>query len=177
MKPLIERKRRARINKCLDDLMIFAMQSKGESIAKLEKADVLVRSRYGKYPLLRTTQKSSKTVMITVMIITTIYISSEQRDLYELSTLHTLHSIYRFVALQALFFGSPNDLRPKLYYNLGAYDLFLTIIMYICVCVYSNTTGLRPKMTSAIRPKYKLLFLYKGNYFVAFGETVESDRR
>merc|ERR1711990_463053 len=44
MKPLIEKKRRARINACLDelkDLMVFAMQSEGESISKLEKADVL----------------------------------------------------------------------------------------------------------------------------------------
>merc|ERR1712020_302186 len=44
MKPLIERKRRARINSCLDelkDLMMFALQSEGESISKLEKADVL----------------------------------------------------------------------------------------------------------------------------------------
>merc|ERR1712020_481763 len=44
MKPLLERKRRARINKCLDelkDLMVFALQTEGESITKLEKADVL----------------------------------------------------------------------------------------------------------------------------------------
>merc|ERR1711893_415185 len=44
VKPLIERKRRARINNCLDelkDLMMFALQSEGESISKLEKADVL----------------------------------------------------------------------------------------------------------------------------------------
>ena len=44
VKPLIEKKRRARINACLDelkDLMVFAMQSEGESISKLEKADVL----------------------------------------------------------------------------------------------------------------------------------------
>ena len=44
MKPLLERKRRARINKCLDDikdLMVAALQSEGESITKLEKADVL----------------------------------------------------------------------------------------------------------------------------------------
>ena len=44
VKPLIERKRRARINTCLDelkDLMVFAMQTEGESISKLEKADVL----------------------------------------------------------------------------------------------------------------------------------------
>merc|ERR1712109_341109 len=44
MKPLLERKRRARINKCLDDLkdlMVSALQSEGESITKLEKADVL----------------------------------------------------------------------------------------------------------------------------------------
>ena len=44
MKPLLERKRRARINKCLDDLkdlMVSAKQSEGESITKLEKADVL----------------------------------------------------------------------------------------------------------------------------------------
>merc|ERR1712141_367690 len=44
MKSLLERKRRARINKCLDDLkdlMVFALQSEGESITKLEKADVL----------------------------------------------------------------------------------------------------------------------------------------
>merc|ERR1711956_168359 len=44
VKPLIERKRRARINSCLDelkDLMVFALQTEGESISKLEKADVL----------------------------------------------------------------------------------------------------------------------------------------
>ena len=44
MKPLLERKRRARINKCLDslkDLMVSALQTEGESITKLEKADVL----------------------------------------------------------------------------------------------------------------------------------------
>jgi hairy-and-enhancer-of-split protein len=44
MKPLLERKRRARINKYLDDikdLMVCALQSEGESITKLEKADVL----------------------------------------------------------------------------------------------------------------------------------------
>ena len=44
MKPLLERKRRARINGCLDelkDLMVFALQTEGESISKLEKADVL----------------------------------------------------------------------------------------------------------------------------------------
>ena len=44
MKPLLERKRRARINACLDelkDLMVFALQTEGESITKLEKADVL----------------------------------------------------------------------------------------------------------------------------------------
>ncbi len=44
MKPLLERKRRARINQCIEelkDLMVNALQSEGESIAKLEKADVL----------------------------------------------------------------------------------------------------------------------------------------
>lgn len=44
MKPLLERKRRARINTCLDelkDLMVDALQQEGESITKLEKADVL----------------------------------------------------------------------------------------------------------------------------------------
>jgi hairy-and-enhancer-of-split protein len=44
MKPLLERKRRARINKCLDelkDLMVYAIQSEGEDFNKLEKADVL----------------------------------------------------------------------------------------------------------------------------------------
>merc|ERR1712061_173915 len=44
MKPLLERKRRARINKCLDelkDLMMHALQTEEENISKLEKADVL----------------------------------------------------------------------------------------------------------------------------------------
>merc|ERR1712224_726426 len=44
VKPLIERKRRARINARLDelkDLMVYALQTEGESISKLEKADVL----------------------------------------------------------------------------------------------------------------------------------------
>ena len=43
MKPLLERKRRARINRCLDELkelMVFALESEGESMAKLEKADL-----------------------------------------------------------------------------------------------------------------------------------------
>ena len=41
MKPLLERKRRARINKCLDnlkDIMVNALQAEGESITKLENA-------------------------------------------------------------------------------------------------------------------------------------------
>lgn len=44
MKPLLERKRRARINSYLDelkDLMVSALQAEGETITKLEKADVL----------------------------------------------------------------------------------------------------------------------------------------
>merc|ERR1712243_219513 len=44
VKPMLERKRRARINACLDelkDLMVYTLQTEGESIAKLEKADVL----------------------------------------------------------------------------------------------------------------------------------------
>ena len=44
MKPLLERKRRARINSCLDelkDLMVSALHTEGESISKLEKADIL----------------------------------------------------------------------------------------------------------------------------------------
>lgn len=45
MKPLLERKRRARINHCLDDikdLLVDSLQTEsGESITKLEKADVL----------------------------------------------------------------------------------------------------------------------------------------
>ncbi|KAK9504978.1 hypothetical protein O3M35_009140 [Rhynocoris fuscipes] len=44
MKPMLERKRRARINRCLDELkelMVTALQSEGENVAKLEKADIL----------------------------------------------------------------------------------------------------------------------------------------
>ncbi|PSN58202.1 Enhancer of split mgamma protein [Blattella germanica] len=44
MKPMLERKRRARINKCLDelkDLMVSALQAEGENVSKLEKADIL----------------------------------------------------------------------------------------------------------------------------------------
>ncbi|KAL5277254.1 hypothetical protein ACFFRR_002465 [Megaselia abdita] len=44
MKPMLERKRRARINKCLDELkelMTGALQSEGENVCKLEKADIL----------------------------------------------------------------------------------------------------------------------------------------
>lgn len=44
MKPLLERKRRARINRCLDELkelMVTALQSEGENVSKLEKADIL----------------------------------------------------------------------------------------------------------------------------------------
>ncbi|XP_046618317.1 enhancer of split mbeta protein-like [Neodiprion virginianus] len=43
-KPLLERKRRARINRCLDelkDLMVDALETEGENISKLEKADIL----------------------------------------------------------------------------------------------------------------------------------------
>ncbi|XP_031630093.1 enhancer of split m3 protein-like [Contarinia nasturtii] len=44
MKPMLERKRRARINRCLDELkelMTNALQTEGENVAKLEKADIL----------------------------------------------------------------------------------------------------------------------------------------
>jgi len=44
LKPLLERRRRARINRCLDqmkDLMVEALCMEGDSAAKLEKADVL----------------------------------------------------------------------------------------------------------------------------------------
>ncbi|CAI6363178.1 unnamed protein product [Macrosiphum euphorbiae] len=44
MKPMLERKRRARINRCLDELkelMVVALQSEGENVSKLEKADIL----------------------------------------------------------------------------------------------------------------------------------------
>ncbi|KAJ1522405.1 hypothetical protein ONE63_002693 [Megalurothrips usitatus] len=44
MKPMLERKRRARINRCLDelkDLMVGALAAEGENVSKLEKADIL----------------------------------------------------------------------------------------------------------------------------------------
>ncbi|XP_046988393.1 enhancer of split mbeta protein-like [Schistocerca americana] len=44
MKPMLERKRRARINRCLDELkelMVVALQAEGENVSKLEKADIL----------------------------------------------------------------------------------------------------------------------------------------
>ncbi|KAH8312253.1 hypothetical protein KR044_009974, partial [Drosophila immigrans] len=44
MKPLLERKRRARINKCLfelKDLMVATLESDGEHVTRLEKADIL----------------------------------------------------------------------------------------------------------------------------------------
>lgn len=44
MKPLLERKRRARINKCLDelkDLIVDSMRKNDEQFVKLEKADIL----------------------------------------------------------------------------------------------------------------------------------------
>lgn len=43
-KPLLERKRRARINKCLDqlkNLMVDCLTQEGEHITRLEKADIL----------------------------------------------------------------------------------------------------------------------------------------
>ena len=43
-KPLLERKRRARINACLEELkeiMTSALQAEGENVSKLEKADIL----------------------------------------------------------------------------------------------------------------------------------------
>lgn len=44
MKPILERKRRARINRCLDELkelMVTTLQTEGENVSKLEKADIL----------------------------------------------------------------------------------------------------------------------------------------
>lgn len=44
MKPMLERKRRARINRCLDELkeiMVTSLQAEGENVSKLEKADIL----------------------------------------------------------------------------------------------------------------------------------------
>ena len=46
-KPLLERKRRARINKCLDelkDIMTVALQAEGENVSKLEKAGKKLKS-------------------------------------------------------------------------------------------------------------------------------------
>ncbi|XP_059476654.1 enhancer of split mgamma protein-like [Neocloeon triangulifer] len=43
-KPLLERQRRARINRCLDELkelVVSALQTEGENVSKLEKADIL----------------------------------------------------------------------------------------------------------------------------------------
>ncbi|XP_072157317.1 enhancer of split mdelta protein isoform X2 [Bemisia tabaci] len=43
-KPMLERRRRARINRCLDELkelMVKTLQDKGENVSKLEKADIL----------------------------------------------------------------------------------------------------------------------------------------
>lgn len=43
-KPLLERQRRARINRCLDelkDILITGLQAEGENVARLEKADIL----------------------------------------------------------------------------------------------------------------------------------------
>ncbi|CAB3364314.1 Hypothetical predicted protein [Cloeon dipterum] len=43
-KPLLERQRRARINRCLDELkelVVTALQTEGENVSKLEKADIL----------------------------------------------------------------------------------------------------------------------------------------
>jgi hairy and enhancer of split, invertebrate len=43
-KPLLERQRRARINRCLDELkelVVAALQNEGENVSKLEKADIL----------------------------------------------------------------------------------------------------------------------------------------
>ncbi|XP_057325438.1 enhancer of split mgamma protein-like [Microplitis mediator] len=43
-KPMLERKRRARINRCLEELknlMVDALETEGENISKLEKADIL----------------------------------------------------------------------------------------------------------------------------------------
>lgn len=44
MKPMLERKRRARINKCLDelkDIMVDCLTQEGEHVTRLEKADIL----------------------------------------------------------------------------------------------------------------------------------------
>ena len=44
LQPLLERKRRARINRCLDELkelMVHALQSEGENVAKLEKVSFI----------------------------------------------------------------------------------------------------------------------------------------
>lgn len=44
MKPMLERKRRARINKCLDelkDIMVECLTQEGEHVTRLEKADIL----------------------------------------------------------------------------------------------------------------------------------------
>lgn len=52
MKPMLERKRRARINRCLDELkelMVTALQSEGENVSKLEKADILGNYQFNYY--------------------------------------------------------------------------------------------------------------------------------
>lgn len=59
MKPMLERKRRARINRCLDELKEFilsSLQADGENVSKLEKADILEFTVQHMYKLRRVNQ-------------------------------------------------------------------------------------------------------------------------
>ncbi|KAK7574320.1 hypothetical protein V9T40_011511 [Parthenolecanium corni] len=60
MKPMLERKRRARINRCLDELKEFilsTLQAEGENVSKLEKADILEFTVQHLYKLRRLNQQ------------------------------------------------------------------------------------------------------------------------
>ncbi|CAH0564386.1 unnamed protein product [Brassicogethes aeneus] len=66
MKPLLERKRRARINRCLDelkDLMVSALETEGENAQKLEKADILELTVRHLHKLRREQQQPTQNLM------------------------------------------------------------------------------------------------------------------
>ena len=59
---MLERKRRARINRCLDELkelMVTTLQAEGENVNKLEKADILELTVRHLHKLSKTTDQDN----------------------------------------------------------------------------------------------------------------------
>lgn len=131
MKPMLERKRRARINRCLDELkelMVSALQSEGENVSKLEKADILELTVRHLHKLRRQQRLTSNPVVDT--------------DRFRAGFTHAANEVSRCLASTP---GVDIHLGTKLMTHLGHrlndLDKVQPLSIQVCQTVYSPPTS------------------------------------